>query len=175
MEGRAAQEQNLQSHTRRPGVLPGNSWYSSAPLRSSRCPSRGRWRTLEWWSCMNHPQHSVDSLCGSCQEHSGQGPLYTAFSGWKLDSNDPSHVQQVQLCKDSGFPFNCSDAAAADGMRGSNVYEDNQWRWQFGHGKPFLGGLKIEETTGRRNAVRDQRHKRGWESRQRCKAMNGAW
>jgi hypothetical protein len=43
-------------------------------------------------------------------------------------------------------PAGCADAAAEDGRRGINVYEVNTWRWQFGHGKPRLGGLTIEET-----------------------------
>ncbi len=29
--------------------------------------------------------------------------------------------------KDSGFPYGCADSAAADGRRGSNVYEVNPW------------------------------------------------
>ncbi len=39
----------------------------------------------------------------------------------------------------SGFPMGCADAAALDERRGSNVYEVNQWMWQFGRGKPRLG------------------------------------
>jgi hypothetical protein len=46
--------------------------------------------------------------------------------------------------KESGFPLGCADAAAADGRRGSNVYEVNPWLWQFGCGKPRLGGLSVE-------------------------------
>ena len=56
--------------------------------------------------------------------------------------------------KDSGFPMGCADAAAADGRRGSNVYEVNPWLWQFGRGKPHLGGLSVEETQVREQAVR---------------------
>ena len=33
--------------------------FSSTPSRSWSCPSRDRWRTRGWWSCTNHPQHSV--------------------------------------------------------------------------------------------------------------------
>ncbi len=62
--------------------------------------------------------------------------------------------------KDSGFPYGCADAAATDGRRGSNVYEVNPWLWQFGLGKPRLGGLTIEETTERKDAVSNTRHKR---------------
>ena len=37
----------------------------------------------------------------------------------------------------------------AAGRRGSNVYEVNQWLWQFGRGKPEqrLGGLSVEKTS----------------------------
>ena len=41
------------------------------------------------------------------------------------------------------------DTAAADGRCGSNVYEVNPWLWQFGRGKPRLGGLSVEETADR--------------------------
>jgi hypothetical protein len=55
--------------------------------------------------------------------------------------------------KDSGFPNGCADAAATDGWLGTNVYEVNPWLWQFGRSKPRLGGLTIEETTERKDAV----------------------
>ncbi len=54
----------------------------------------------------------------------------------------------------------CPDAAATDGRRSSNVYEVNQWLWQFGRGKPRLGGLTIEETAERKDAVSNALHKR---------------
>jgi hypothetical protein len=41
-----------------------------------------------------------------------------------------------------------------------NVYEVKQWLWQFGRGKPRLGGLTIEETTERKDAVSNALHKR---------------
>ncbi len=62
--------------------------------------------------------------------------------------------------KDSGFPYGCADAAATDGLRGSNVYEVNPWLRQFGRGKPRLEGLTIDETTERKDAVSNARHKR---------------
>ena len=72
--------------------------------------------------------------------------------------------------KDSGFPMGCADAAAVDGRRGSNVYEVNPWLWQFWRGKPRLGGLSVEETQMRKEAVRDERHMRAAETRRRRKA-----
>ncbi len=44
------------------------------------------------------------------------------------------------------------DTAAADGWRGSNVYEVNPWLWQFGCGKSRLGGLSVEKTGARKKA-----------------------
>jgi hypothetical protein len=54
--------------------------------------------------------------------------------------------------KDSGFPYGCTDSAAANGRRGSNIYEVNPWLWQFGRGKPHLGILTVKdsETTERK-------------------------
>jgi hypothetical protein len=50
---------------------------------------------------------------------------------------------------------------------GSNVYEVIQWLWQFGRGKPRLGGLTIEETSERKDVVSNARHKRPADSDQR--------
>jgi len=72
--------------------------------------------------------------------------------------------------KDTGFPMCCADAAAVDGRRGSNVYEVNPWLWQFGRGKPRLGGLSVETTEERRHAHMAEGHKRRVETRRRCKA-----
>ena len=71
--------------------------------------------------------------------------------------------------KDSGFPMGCADAASVDGRRGSNVYEVNPWLWQFGRGKPRLGGLSVEDTEERRHARKVEDHKRSVETRQQCK------
>jgi hypothetical protein len=37
------------------------AWISSVPLKSWSCPLRGLWRTLEWLSCVNHPQPTVST------------------------------------------------------------------------------------------------------------------
>jgi hypothetical protein len=52
-----------------------------------------------------------------------------------------------------GFPYGCADSAAADGRRGSNMYEVNPWLWQFWRGKPRLGGLTVKKTTERKKAL----------------------
>ena len=64
----------------------------------------------------------------------------------------------------------CADSATVDGRRCNNVYEVNPWLWQFGRGKPRLGGLTVEETTERKDTARDERNKRGLETRRRRKA-----
>jgi hypothetical protein len=72
--------------------------------------------------------------------------------------------------KELGFPYGCADSAAADGRRGSNVYEVNPWLWQFGRGKPRLGGLTVKETAERNKAAREEKFKRAWETRRHRKS-----
>ena len=67
----------------------------------------------------------------------------------------------------------CADAAALDGRRGSNVYEVNPWLWQFGRGKPRLGGLTVEETADRQLAKDVDRKKRAVET-SRCRKADPA-
>ena len=40
------------------------------------------------------------------------------------------------------------------------MYEVNLWLWQFGRGKPRLGGLMVEQTMARKSAVADEQHKK---------------
>ena len=87
----------------------------------------------------------------------GRVPLMPLFLA---GNSTPTMPHIFSKRKDSGFPYGCADAAATDGRRGSNVYEVNPWLWQFGLGKPRLGGLTIEETTERKDAVSNARHKR---------------
>ena len=49
------------------------------------------------------------------------------------------------------------------------VYEVNPWLWQFGRGKPRLGDPSVE-TEERKQAHRDESHKRAVETRRRRKA-----
>ncbi len=81
-------------------------------------------------------------------------PLFLA------DNSTPTIRHMFSKHKDSGFPYGCADAAATDRQLGSNVYEVNPWLWQFGLGKPRLGGLTIEETTERKDAASNAWHKR---------------
>ena len=95
---------------------------------------------------------------------------------WKtVGLHDPSSslaatcAQRTEECQRlavSCFPAGCADSAAEDGRRGSNVYEVNPWLWQFGRGKPRLGGLTIEETSDRQDAARKASDKRRKETRE---------
>ncbi len=97
----------------------------------------------------------------------GRVPLIPLFLAGNLT---PTIPHMFRKRKDSGFPYGCADAAAADGQRGSNVYEVNPWLWQFGRGKPRLGGLTIEETSERKDAVGNALHKRAAETVRHRKA-----
>ncbi len=79
----------------------------------------------------------------------GRVPLMPLFLAGNSTPTIP-HIFSKR--KDSGFRYGCADAAA--------VYEVNPWLWRFGRGKPCLGGLTIEETTERKDAVSNARHKR---------------
>jgi hypothetical protein len=81
-----------------------------------------------------------------------------------------SHIFKFDKRKDSDFPYGFADTAPTDGLRGSNVYEVNWWLWQFRRGKPRLGGLTIKETSERKDAVSNARHKRAAETVRHSKA-----
>ncbi len=85
------------------------------------------------------------SVRGSRREHGGQSPPHAVVSGWKRNSESPTIPHLYSKRKDSGFPMGCAGAASVDGRRGS-VHEVNPWLpvWQFGRGKPRLGGLSVE-------------------------------
>jgi hypothetical protein len=45
------------------------------------------------------------------------------------------------------------------------------WLWQFGRGKPLLGGLTtVKETAERNKAAREEKVKRAWETRRHRKS-----
>ena len=97
----------------------------------------------------------------------GRVPLIPLFLAGNLTPTIP-HLYSNH--KRSGFPVGSCDTATADGLRGSNVYELNPWLWQFGRGKPRLGGLSVEKTGARKEAAQEERLQRGVETRQRRKA-----
>jgi hypothetical protein len=85
-------------------------------------------------------------------------------------NSTPRIPHMLNKCKDSVFPYGCANAAATDGQQGSNVYAVNPWLWQFGLGKPRLGGLTIEETSERKDAVTNALHKHAAEKLPHSKA-----
>ncbi len=99
----------------------------------------------------------------------GRVPLIPLFLPGNLTNTIPHQYSQH---KRSGFPVGSCDTAAADGQRGSNlnVYEVNQWLWQFGRGKPRLGGLSVEKTGDRKEVAQKELLLRGAETRWRRKA-----
>jgi hypothetical protein len=101
------------------------------------------------------PTHCL--YVANVQNMVGRVPLMPLFLA---GTSTPTITHIFSKCKDSGFPYGCADAAATDGRRGSNVHEVNPWLWQFGCCKPRLGGLTIEETTEKKDAVSNARHKR---------------
>jgi hypothetical protein len=97
----------------------------------------------------------------------GRVPLIQLFLA---GNSTPTIPHMFSKRKDSGVLYGCADTAATDGLRGSNVYEVNPYLWQFGRGKPRLGGLTIEETSERKDAVSNSQHKRAAETVRHCKA-----
>jgi hypothetical protein len=85
----------------------------------------------------------------SCLNMVGRVPLILLF----LAGNSTPTIPQQH--KRSGFQVGSCDTAGADGWRGSNVYEVNPWLWQFGRGKPRLGGLSVEKTGARKKAAQE--------------------
>ena len=92
----------------------------------------------------------------------GRVPLIPLFLA---GNSTPTIPHMFSKRKEAGFPFGCADAAALDGRRGSNIYEVNPWLWQFGRGKPRLGGLSVEQTGERKKVASDARHKRAAETK----------
>jgi len=94
----------------------------------------------------------------------GRVPLMPLFL---LGNSTPTIPHELRKHRRSKFPYGEADAADASGKRGSNVYELNQWLWQFGRGKPRLGGLSVSATEERRIAEMQDSAKRGHETRVR--------
>ena len=53
------------------------------------------------------------------------------------------------------------------------MYEVNQWPWQFGRGRPRMGGLSVSETEERRDVVVKVGVKRSHETRRHWEAARG--
>ena len=98
----------------------------------------------------------------------GRVPLIPLFLA---GNSTPTIPHKYSKNKSSGFPMGSCDTAEADGRRRSNVYEVNPSLWQFGRGKPRLGGLSVEKTSDdRKEAALKERSLRGAETRRLSKA-----
>jgi hypothetical protein len=131
-------------------------WFSSVPLKSLTCQLRGLWRTRGWSSCTNHSQHPV---CTWLQRRTwwAECPLCCCF--WL-----ETQLQQSLTC------------SASARMLASHLAAPTQLLWTdegaaistkstsgcggFGRGKPRLGGLSVDQTATRQDAVSDAQHKR---------------
>ncbi len=101
----------------------------------------------------------------------GRVPLIPLFLA---GNSTPTIPHKYSQHKRSGFPAGTCDTAAADGRCGSNVYEVNQWLWQFGRGKQRLGGLSIEMTDDRKEAALKEQSLRGAETQTRWRCTGKA-
>ena len=76
-----------------------------------------------------------------------------------LGNSTPTILHQLRQHRCDKFPHglaNLNAANASDKMR-SEVYEVNQWLWQFGWGKPRLGGLSVAATEEQQCCCTSQR------------------
>ena len=94
------------------------------------------------------------------------GVIIQVFVAKQRDAVQAGLRHPVRLCR------LCTESAAVDERLGSNVYEVNMWLWQFGRGKPRLGGLTVEqpETMARKSTVADEQHKKAAGTKWRHKA-----
>jgi hypothetical protein len=97
---------------------------------------------LGWSSFTSHPRNLY---VANAENMVGRIPLMPCFLDGNATPTIPQKYSNLKN-KNSCFLAGCADSATEDGRRGSNVYEVNTWLWQFGRGKPRLGGLTIEET-----------------------------
>ena len=94
----------------------------------------------------------------------GRVPLIPLFLA---GNSTPTIPHKLSKHKSSAFPMGFADTAASDGRRGCNVYEVNTWLWNFGRGKPRLGGLTVEETAVRKKTGRKDQAKKSALTRRR--------
>ena len=113
-------------------------------------------------TCAQRVDDHVDDMA-KAENMVGRIPLIPCF----LDGNaTPTIPHKYSKSRSACFLAGCADAASEDGKRGSNVYEVNTWLWQFGRGKPRIGGLTIEETAERQDSARKSSDKRRKETRE---------
>jgi hypothetical protein len=98
--------------------------FSSVPLKSPRCPSRGPWRMIKLYY---EPSPSLCLCVAPARNLVGRVPLTPLF----LDGNStPTIPHKFSKSKDSGFPFGCANSAAVDRLSCSNVCDVNPWLYR---------------------------------------------
>ena len=98
----------------------------------------------------------------------GRAPLAACFM---TGNSTPTIPACFARQRQSAFPFGQADT---DSSQGSNVYEVNIWLWQFGRGRPRIGGRDVVETERRREARMELRQRKAWETKKRRKAVREA-
>jgi len=124
-------------------------------------------------SCYNQSVRAVaypNTVCAPCNLMLGRVPQFPLFLHGNTTPTIPHSLRSV---KRSAFEHGTADAADPLGRRGSNVYEVNPWLWQFGRGKPRLGGLSVSATEDRREMMSSDRAKQAMATRSRRQAARG--
>jgi len=116
------------------------------------------------------PSPTPTLYVGSIANVLGRVPLMPLFLHGNSTPTIPHQLRKLQRSK---FPYDSADASDKSGRKGSNVYEVNLWLWQFGRGKPRLGGLSVGKTEERRIAVMQTGARRGHATRTKRK-LRGA-
>jgi hypothetical protein len=91
-------------------------WFSSVPLKSLTCQLKGLWRTKGVVKL--YKPSPTPCLYVAPAENMGKVPLMPLFLAGNAT---PTIPHMFSKCKDAGFPFGCTDAAALDRRRGSNI------------------------------------------------------
>jgi len=86
-----------------------------------------------------------------------------------LGNATPTIPYELRKYQRNLFSYCSTDTAQESGRRGSNVYELSAWLWQFGRGKPSVGGLSVADTEDRRIAVMQDVARRGHATRTKRK------
>ena len=137
---------------------------------------------LTYFSALNNHQ-TIDGIGhGKVSQVKYNSLSHVNNHKWQCSLAKSRHVNRLALAPVSGaresiyvqamYPGEAQDevTTAADGRRVSNVYEANQWLWQYGRGRPLIGGLSVSEIEGRRDAVNRAGSKRSHETRRRSEA-----
>jgi hypothetical protein len=94
------------------------------------------------------------------QEHYEPAPTPTLYVGqasnvpgrvpsmplFLLGNATPTIAHELREHQRNRVPHGRTDTAQESGRRGSDVHELDAWPWQFGRGKPRVGGLSVADT-----------------------------